>query len=160
MVIPKSGWRSEVADLLVNVFLKYTAQVSQSYLVLQGQFHRLPMVRPLIILQLNCCHPFQIEDHSWELHQDVEDQWEDEDEVGVRILLWRTAPKFPPSRSRYSRTSRSTLSFICLLSFQYVQYWFLGHDLSLDLGYRYCYLFVSWPSHQQHVLQMSPKPCK
>ena len=46
----KSGWQSEVADLIVNVFLKYPNQVSLSYFVLQELLHRSPLVWPLIIL--------------------------------------------------------------------------------------------------------------
>ena len=34
--------------------------------------------------QLCCCHLFQVEEHSWELHQDVEeDHWEEEDDDDV-----------------------------------------------------------------------------
>ena len=40
----KSGWRSEVADLIVNVFLKYPTQVSLGLSVLQELLHRLPLV--------------------------------------------------------------------------------------------------------------------
>ena len=40
----KSGWRSEVADLVVNVFLTYPTQVSLSKFVLEELLHRLPLV--------------------------------------------------------------------------------------------------------------------
>ena len=40
----KSGWRSEVADRNVNVFLKYPTQVSLSKFVLQELLHLLPLV--------------------------------------------------------------------------------------------------------------------
>ena len=43
--------------------------------------------------QVCCCHPFQIEDHSCELHQDVEETTEKRKmTLGVRVLLRSTAP--------------------------------------------------------------------
>ena len=40
----KTGWRSEVADLIVSFFFKYPTQDSLSLFVLQELLHRLPLV--------------------------------------------------------------------------------------------------------------------
>ena len=67
--------------------------------------------------QLCCCHTFQIEDHSCELHQDVEDHWEEEDDVGSSRSFAKYCSQFVLNHSGYSRILGSSLSFNRFLSF-------------------------------------------
>ena len=64
--------------------------------------------------QLCCCHPFLFEDHECELHQDVEDHSEEEDEVGSS----RSFVKYP-SRELQDRVCHSIAFFLLVV---YVQY--------------------------------------
>ena len=61
------GQRSRILSWMFSwsILLKF----SRATLYFKELFHRLPTVWPLSSCQLSCCHPFQIEDHSWELHQ-------------------------------------------------------------------------------------------
>ena len=67
--------------------------------------------------QLCCCHPFQVEDHSCEIHQDVEDHWEEEDEVGSSRSFAKYCSQFSLSHPRYLRILGSNLSFNRFLPF-------------------------------------------
>ena len=67
--------------------------------------------------QLCCSHPFQVEDHSCELHQDVEDHCEEDDEVGSSRSYVKHCSQFSLRHSKYSRILRSSLSFNRFLSF-------------------------------------------
>ena len=67
--------------------------------------------------QLCCCIPFQFEDHKWVLHHDVEDHWEEEDEVGTSRSFVKYSSLCVLGQSRYPRISGSSLSFNRVLSF-------------------------------------------
>ena len=65
--------------------------------------HRLLLIWRLTIYQLCCCNSFQFEKRLVWTHQDVEDHWKEEDEVGSSLFFVKYCSQCSFSHSRSSR---------------------------------------------------------
>ena len=90
----KSGWRSEVADLIANVLLKYPTQLSLSEFVLQELLHRLHLVWPLIILPAAVAILSKSSTTRVSSTRMLKTTEKKKMRLGLRVLLWSTAPNF------------------------------------------------------------------
>ena len=87
--------------------------------------------------QMCCCHPFQFENHSCELHQGVEDHWEDEDEGWEFAFLCEVL--LPIFAQPFAVLANFRIEFVIqsLSVFRWSMYNIhFPSRLSLDFGYR------------------------
>ena len=123
----KSGWQSEVADLIVNVFLKYPTQVSLSWFCTSGTASSitsgLTTYHPVncVVAILSKSKTTRVS--STRMQKTTEKRMMS---LGVRVLLRSTVPNFrlaiPDTLAFQDRVYHSVA--LCLL-LEYVQYPFL-----------------------------------